>query len=211
MRIPAVCGACGLIFPSGFNIENSVDITLTNNTQSCPKCGAMANVLDGTFDVRDELLRVVEAPWATFQALRQIQALIRDVASARLTKDQAIKKASETDPRNGETLKFWLSLAPIYLSVLISALALFLTWRAGMPEEISGTELRSGVKISAQQMMVQDHSAPTLLEIAPKNKQKVTSYRPPHEAGAKNRKTRLAERSERRRKARNPRKPGNLK
>ena len=49
--IPAKCGKCSFIFASGIVASGVRSLTLSSNRQNCPRCGAMANLVDGTFDV----------------------------------------------------------------------------------------------------------------------------------------------------------------
>jgi hypothetical protein len=52
--IPAICNnpRCGTVFPSGFMVENSKDISFIDcNGGFCPKCGSVGRVSDGTYDV----------------------------------------------------------------------------------------------------------------------------------------------------------------
>lgn len=52
--MPARCSKCGLVFQSTGGIvigPGSTNVTMFGNKIDCPRCGAWANFIDGTFDV----------------------------------------------------------------------------------------------------------------------------------------------------------------
>lgn len=49
--IPAKCDRCNFVFGSGINAVGVRNLELNDCTSSCPKCGGMAKLIDGTFDV----------------------------------------------------------------------------------------------------------------------------------------------------------------
>ena len=53
-NVPARCRACGHPFFAPIKISNSLDITLSGVTATCPSCGGRAEVIEGTFDVAGE-------------------------------------------------------------------------------------------------------------------------------------------------------------
>ena len=51
VQFPAKCQKCGCLFHSGISIRSARSVTMSNNRQSCPRCGAMADIASGQFDV----------------------------------------------------------------------------------------------------------------------------------------------------------------
>lgn len=67
---PATCRSCGNVFPSGFRFDGNIrDLTLADNTTVCPRCGALADVVDGTFDLVDGILTILNAPERTYREI----------------------------------------------------------------------------------------------------------------------------------------------
>jgi len=60
MAIPAVCGNCSAVFPSGIRVKLSEagSITLKGvRAGPCPVCGGMGDIADGTFGVMGDTVR----------------------------------------------------------------------------------------------------------------------------------------------------------
>jgi hypothetical protein len=52
VNLPAVCGTCGRVFPSGFTIAGGGSYHLSNNQAGpCPGCGGMGRIPDGVIDL----------------------------------------------------------------------------------------------------------------------------------------------------------------
>lgn len=125
--IPAYCSNCGLLFPSGFAATNVRNTTFTGNKQTCPRCGDMAVVLEGVFNVADDLIEIIQASDFTVEVLQKFQALIsRPNVSAEI--DTVAQSAEEIHPGLGNVVRkanktgVWLFLiaAVIALSKIIS-------------------------------------------------------------------------------------------
>src|SRR5260370_38922940 len=75
-RLPAFCPNCGAVFPSVIAIGGGSGV-FRGNVQTCPFCGAMAQIADATFQTTaGEVLAAIHAPGVT-RAM-----LIRYVAAA---------------------------------------------------------------------------------------------------------------------------------
>lgn len=62
MRIPAICDKCSTIFPSGFAIENSVNMQLNDcKSGPCPSCGGIGTVPNGVYSEFNNFLSVVKS------------------------------------------------------------------------------------------------------------------------------------------------------
>lgn len=49
-NLPAVCDNCGNVFPSGYELNNSIGVGFRGNKQICPRCGGLAEIQDGIYD-----------------------------------------------------------------------------------------------------------------------------------------------------------------
>jgi hypothetical protein len=75
--VPAICRACGGVFPSGIFVENSRDITFTGCTAGpCPRCGGTGEIPDGVYDFVGEAMRVIAAPRYSRERLVRIAAIL---------------------------------------------------------------------------------------------------------------------------------------
>lgn len=60
-NIPARCGKCNLVFRAAIAVRNVQNMTLQGNHQQCPRCGGMAKIVEGTFDVSaDSIFRQID-------------------------------------------------------------------------------------------------------------------------------------------------------
>ena len=74
---PAHCQSCdAFFFSTMMRFENARGISFTNTRVQCPKCGAMAQILDGTYDFVDNAIHLLAGPATTAATLRQIAALL---------------------------------------------------------------------------------------------------------------------------------------
>ena len=97
---PSKCPACGLLFESGLiNVgQGVVGITFKNVGVSCPRCGSVARVADGTYSSVRETLELISGPKSsrdTFEALRKLAERSR---SENLTAKEIIREMSGISP-----------------------------------------------------------------------------------------------------------------
>jgi hypothetical protein len=106
--VPAHCQSCGLTWQphGGIFIENSRNVTLRNGSTNCPRCGSTARFLEGTFNVRDDLIEVLSAPDWTREKFRELQGVL-NWARLHLADDPeaVIARVSEVDRRVGGLLQ----------------------------------------------------------------------------------------------------------
>jgi hypothetical protein len=57
--LPVHCQNCGHVFDSGFHFENVRDIRLSDVQLQCPKCGRMARMPDGTYNVLGNTIQIL--------------------------------------------------------------------------------------------------------------------------------------------------------
>lgn len=59
--IPAICDNCSTLFPSGFVIENALNVGLNNIKSSpCPNCGGVGTVPNGAYSEFNNFLSVIK-------------------------------------------------------------------------------------------------------------------------------------------------------
>ncbi|MBM0065921.1 hypothetical protein [Alkalicoccobacillus gibsonii] len=107
-NIPAICRSCKFFLASLFNSEYIHQTTLKNNIiSSCPRCGGIADVLEGTFAVTEGNIKVRSAPAATRFALRQLENL-----SIQVINEQVDLEQFESEAKHNSLVKEIIYLLP---------------------------------------------------------------------------------------------------
>jgi hypothetical protein len=126
--VPGYCPHCGHIFDGrgGIHIEGGSNITFIGNSVTCPNCGRMANLVDGTFNERGHGLELVSGPPLTRAILEQLQEIARKARTSEITPEAALKQIEAIDPSLGGLLRRvpYVQL----LSVMLSLIALYIAF-----------------------------------------------------------------------------------
>jgi hypothetical protein len=103
--IPVYCSHCNNVFTNlGVIGGNNSTITVQDVETKCPHCGQMAKVLDGSFEIDDGVLKLLEGPWLTEEVMRQFKERI--FAAARSGNIDALEEDAEAiDPRLGYVVR----------------------------------------------------------------------------------------------------------
>lgn len=75
-NMPAFCGTCGLVFPSGFVVENSINVSFSGITAHCPRCGGVGRVPDGIYNVLGQAVQLLSGPNRSADQLRRLQTAL---------------------------------------------------------------------------------------------------------------------------------------
>ena len=105
--IPSHCHSCGAIFPSRIiSIEGNVqNLTLSNNSESCPFCGGRAYLADGVFNIANDVISVISAPRFTFEMLHKLGVAIAEAYRDPSKTDQLNQVAESIDPELAQVVK----------------------------------------------------------------------------------------------------------
>jgi SEC-C motif-containing protein len=98
--LPASCPSCGLVFEAKGAIELGEGVTVesSGNRVSCPRCGAMANMVEGTFTVRGGVLRALTDLELTRERLADLGAVARLAQEGAITADIAAGQLGDHAP-----------------------------------------------------------------------------------------------------------------
>ena len=98
--IPSHCHSCGAIFPSRMiSIEGSVEnLTLSNNSESCPHCGGRAYLANGVFNIANDVISVISAPRFTMEMLQKLGAAVAEAYNDPSKAEQLNEVAESIDP-----------------------------------------------------------------------------------------------------------------
>lgn len=126
--IPAYCDNCGLWTPSGVSTGGSGNSFLGIVTQ-CQKCGGRSKMIDGTYDVIGESLKIIKSHDLTRRELKKLNQILQRVidqdtpaGQIREIIDRELPKASElgTYITKNASLRTDLGIAVALLAILIS-------------------------------------------------------------------------------------------
>ncbi|NNN16369.1 MAG: hypothetical protein HKL82_11025 [Acidimicrobiaceae bacterium] len=144
---PIVFCPNGHVFESrGFRIENARHVTLQGNRETCPSCGAMAEIMDGEFDFIRDTITVLSAPQITINRLQALERLLRQGADR--PPEEVVRAIGEEAPDLGATLlrtllpsdpsklREWLLVLLAVIQLLISLQTLPMAEQAGTPSEV---------------------------------------------------------------------------
>lgn len=100
MHTPARCTQCGLLFeqPNLIGGTGGAQVTFSNVGTNCPRCGGLAQVLDGTYSLQDGLMELVSGPQSTVELFRTLEAVIQQSRAKGDSPEQTAAKVAEAAP-----------------------------------------------------------------------------------------------------------------
>jgi hypothetical protein len=133
--MPAFCGSCGLVFPSGIVIENSTGISLSGVNARCPRCGGVGRVPDGLYNVLGQTVQLLTGPGrsseqllrlkSTLEAARNQQQEPEEVRKAVLAAAPELTGLASAMPTTRTELYAFITVVLTLLALLVSAYAAF--------------------------------------------------------------------------------------
>lgn len=122
-NLPAVCKQCGAAFASAIAINsNAKHATISGVTQRCPHCGNDADVLDGTFNVAGNVIKIVRSNELTVDMLKRLGELAKQARSKNKTVETFAKEAEEIHPALGPLVRQSVGKVPFATILLILVL-----------------------------------------------------------------------------------------
>ena len=137
-QIPAKCGNCGYLFPSGYSFdpgETGVEATLTVQATApvstpSPMCGRkMGQVLEGEYNFVKDTITLLSGPESTKVELEQLAAFLSQFQGA-ITVAEIQEKADKERPELSSLITKLLASRPArmelaaWLAVVLTAIAL---------------------------------------------------------------------------------------
>ena len=97
---PCKCSTCGLVFETGLvEIEDGVlGSTFQNCSVSCPRCGGLAKIGDGTYDSVGEVLKLVSGPSDTFTLVAELEKIATNARNKGLTAQDILTEIAGVSP-----------------------------------------------------------------------------------------------------------------
>lgn len=153
MRVPAVCDNCGTIFPSGFEVRNSTNISFSGcGAGPCPVCGGMGHIPDGVYNFLGNTIEFLSGPSRSIAELERLAALLERAKTSNATSQAVAKEIDESIPELS-SIKDWLpktrSELYAFIALLLSALSLMISQSES--EEPSKVEVNTVINNVYQQ------------------------------------------------------------
>ena len=127
--VPAFCDTCGTVFNSGIFVENSTNITFTENRSGpCPSCGGMGHIPDGVFNFIGNTIEILSAPERTIAELTHFAQILREAKAKAETREQVVSRIEKELPSLSRLIKLLPeNKSELYgfLAVVLAAVQLF--------------------------------------------------------------------------------------
>jgi hypothetical protein len=135
--IPVICSQCGTVFGSPNLIGgNASSIQFENvGVGPCPKCGGTGKVPDGTYDLQDDTLKVVQSSGIPAPALQGLIDLLESLQRGDASNDEVMERVEADAPALAPTVRNVLAKSDPaqWIALLIAVIALYLQGIAKQP------------------------------------------------------------------------------
>ena len=148
-QIPAKCGYCGYLFPSGYGVDpgdTGVEVSMKGWENApvstpCPMCGRRkGRILAGEYEFVKDTMALLRGPEHTVQELERLVAFLRDAQGTAATADEVIERAEAAGI--SDLVRKLLADRPMrmevatWLGLLVAVVALWVTLKtAGGTDE----------------------------------------------------------------------------
>lgn len=129
-RIPAICRSCQTIFPTAAigvsgGMGGGVTVNMVNSSAGpCPNCGAMGDILDGTYNVGREFIELVSAPNSTVETLQRLGILFQRARDQNLDREEVAKAVEQEFPQYDKVAALIRANLWPFLTFLVALIAL---------------------------------------------------------------------------------------
>lgn len=97
--IPAFCDNCHTPFSSGIFVDNCTNLFLGGNKSGpCPNCGSMGTVLEGVFNVFNNVIEVIDASSKSREQLSKYIEFLNGVKKENIDSESLKRKIEEDMP-----------------------------------------------------------------------------------------------------------------
>ncbi|WP_175544261.1 hypothetical protein [Mesorhizobium sp. YR577] len=127
-NVPGHCADCDLVFDGagGIHIENSSNVTIRGTSMTCPQCGRLAKLAEGTFNVHGDQFELVSGPPLTAEILARLRYIGERARAGEITPETAVREAKELDPVLGRLFERFMVLGMPALTALIALVGIYL-------------------------------------------------------------------------------------
>jgi len=154
--LPAYCPKCHSIFPFRLiEIAEGSGVSLTNIGTNCPVCGFEgARVSDGIYRTTKNAIELLSGPDSTRIMLEALKALTERLAAGEITKDEALREATELSPKYAELINLFTTLGIPTLALLVAIITMYLQYEGNKSSSEDAKKLLD--EITEQTIVLKD-------------------------------------------------------
>jgi hypothetical protein len=93
--VPALCGNCGGVFSSGIVADGSTNITIAGFRATCPYCGGVGAIPEGSYDFIGETIHVLAATPYSREQLERIRTILSELKDKEASTSEDVAAALE--------------------------------------------------------------------------------------------------------------------
>lgn len=125
-QVPAVCKNCGLMFPSAFQAMRGM--TVRDCTSDCPRCRAIAPVLNGYTVLIDGIVTFIRSPDYSRETKEALINTARSVARGEVRAAEASRSLDRKSEAAGKILREWIVVGSTFVGAMAAAATFLLTY-----------------------------------------------------------------------------------
>lgn len=132
--LPVVCDSCGTFFINRNIIGGSGTVTFTSvGVEPCPNCEGMGRVPDGTYQLANDSVRLLQGPNRTKDELKRFANILRGIVEDNTSVEEAVSTVRHEFPdlapvmeeirktRNAEWQQFWIKVILTIIGLLAAS------------------------------------------------------------------------------------------
>jgi len=172
-NLPAICNKCGQIFQSGFAVEGSGTIQITNcGSGPCPFCGAMGSIPDGIYSALAKTALLFTSGTVVKSQIELFVQTLKNSIHEKTKTDILSKKINEEHPELSsiaDVLPKTRNELYLFLTFLVALTALLLNTckSENSPPEVNQTDINVYVNQAIEEA---NKSIPKEQKLIAKNK-----------------------------------------
>lgn len=123
-NIPVYCPHCNLHFETPRLFSGTGIITFTNSKVSCPNCGQFANIVDGTYLIKENLIQFFSNAALSFEDAHKLIQILEAAQHKHAGVDEIKEVVQRNVPRAAGITKFFVEgwNLPLVLTTILSVL-----------------------------------------------------------------------------------------
>lgn len=114
--IPAICGKCGLVFPSGMAARPGMFVI--DSVAGCPRCRGGANIVNGYTTIINGLVTFIASPEHSRKEKLLLIEAAADVGLRKALPEDAARRLDAESREGGRLLREWATLGLTFVATM---------------------------------------------------------------------------------------------